>query len=399
MKYWFFSLALAALSIVAYATAGQGVNNGQQLENTEAPVVELTEDGELDLPDSLGSSDFGSVVVEENDQFNDQVAGNQKPTYLKTNSDESQGGFDRIVNSIWFAFITGIASVISIIFTLYTLRVRHHIHSRYRILEWQKIILIASGVGLLTFGSISFYMQPRPPAFLLFRGIYDSVHGFSGSRWDSGPYYWQAVLQTADYTVTVTEVSSIADETHILYNARCTGVSPCNPFPDAGIRIGQGKIYTPINHERNIIGTSLNGYLTFPNVASECGTLSLWEHVSAAKDNEGEMGTAPFRLTTDSREKGTSVWGLLSMLGLVLLIFGIRYDPLSLMKRKLLDEGKDIREQQKKELAETLGGRSYEKLSTAEKHKYNDTREYYAKSLEIIFLMHSGVKRPDEDDK
>jgi hypothetical protein len=36
MKHWFFSFAIVALSIAAFATTGQEDNNGQQLENTSA---------------------------------------------------------------------------------------------------------------------------------------------------------------------------------------------------------------------------------------------------------------------------------------------------------------------------------------------------------------------------
>ncbi len=319
--------------------------------------------------------------------------------YPSDYSNKSQDDIKQIVNSVWFPFITGIASIIGVILTLYTLRVRRYTHLRYRLLEWQKIIIIAIGVGLLTFGSIYFYIQSRPPAFFLFKYLYDSIHGFCGSQWDSGPYYFNATNQTKDDTVTVTEVSFVGDETHVVYHALFTGVNQRTLFPDAGIRIGSGKLYFPINHEKNKNGSRTNGSLVFPSVADECGTLSLWENVSVAKKSDKQMDKVTFRLTVDPREEGTSVWGILSVLGISLIIIGIRYDPFTLMKSKLLNEGKNIRKQQAEELFQILRGRSYEELSADEKHKYDETREYYARNLEIVFDTLSGMKHSNKNDR
>jgi hypothetical protein len=66
----------------------------------------------------------------------------QSPSYgLSSVRDLSQ--------SPWFALTSGLASILGLLLTLYATQVRTIPFSLYRSLMWRKVLLIASGVGLL----------------------------------------------------------------------------------------------------------------------------------------------------------------------------------------------------------------------------------------------------------
>lgn len=77
-----------------------------------------------------------------------------------------------IINSIWVALISGIASIIGVILTLYSIRVRPTKSSLLRRMEWEKTFLIGVSIGMMVFTFIRFYNQWPLPRELFSHSFY-----------------------------------------------------------------------------------------------------------------------------------------------------------------------------------------------------------------------------------
>lgn len=323
------------------------------------------------------------------------------PSTQKGGNAAQKNRIDRIVKSVWFAFLSGLASILGMFFTLYQLRVRHTTRSKYRTVEWQKALIIATGTGLSIFAGITFYAQTPPPSLHSFRKIYDSLHGVCESRWVDGIYSFNEAQQVPDYTLTITNIYFSNEMTRVSFQALCRTASSCSLFRYPRLSIGSGDEYAPIARNIHSNGKRVYGSLDFPRLSGECGTLIFKEDVFEflIKDKNGNFPfSTSFYLSADDRGDGTSAWGFLSIAGLVVFMAGILYNPSYTINRRLLREVKFLRNEQDAELDHILLGRSYEELSAAEKHKYDDIRAYYARSINTIFETLSAAKLPDNDD-
>lgn len=307
---------------------------------------------------------------------------------------ERDSFFTRLAESPWFAVGSGLASFIGVLLALYQMRVRYYAGSRLRLLELQRVAVLAAGVGLATFASISFYLQPYPPGFLPFRYIYDLGHGTCANRWDEWETRFGATFQTSNETVTVTHVIALNPGiTRIEFEASCHPPGFCRPFPDPAIAVASSGLLQPVQRRNNLSSARnrVSGYLDFPSIYDRCGVLRIWSDQSVASQEDGTLGNASLYLTTDIRETGSSIWAILALAGLVLFVIGFASKPLQSMQRHLMEEGADLRRREDDELRAILVGRSYDELSTDEKLRFEDTRAYYARNLDLLFERATGL--------
>jgi hypothetical protein len=74
---------------------------------------------------------------------------------------------------------------------------------------------------------------------------------------------------------------------------------------------------------------------------------------------------------------GTSIWGLLAGVSLVIFFVGLNYDPLTKLRAAIRQEHTVLMEARRRELNSLLSGRSFERLSTEERALHKDIESYY----------------------
>lgn len=77
----------------------------------------------------------------------------------------------------WFAIASGIASILSLMLTLYGTQIRSIPYSFYRSCVWNRTLLISLGCGIFVFSSIKFYTQTAVPEFPWFGMLFIFLHG------------------------------------------------------------------------------------------------------------------------------------------------------------------------------------------------------------------------------
>ena len=386
-------LVLAVVTVVLFtADPAAGTTSGGTQD---------TGDADSDIPSQVFPNTRAPGEGPPDGEASNDLTGHATSQEQATGVQQPSGHVHRIVTSTWFPLISGLASLLGVALALYQLRIRHAPRSRLRSLEWQKVFIAASGVGLLTFSGVSLYSQQRPPGFLPFRHVYDALHGTCGSSWLGTYYEFDAAAQQTDYTATIQVVAFYVGASRIYYQATCRDPNHCAPFSDAAIRVGGGPVLEPIDsflmpseHDPRVI----DGYIGFPNFSQECGRLQVWTDRKASTNDKGELSSPTFRLHTDARPTGTSAWGWLALISLGILVSGVAYNPLSSLKRRVMMEGMEIRNKQDAELRKILGGRRYEDLSTADRHRYDEARRYYSRNLDLVFEMFAGAKPPPGDE-
>lgn len=300
---------------------------------------------------------------------------------------------EEFVHSVWFALITGAASLVGAILALYQLRIKYRPHSRFRTMEWEKILIISFGVGILIFAGISFYNQYPPPSFFLFRNLYDFMHGTEGSFWIRNQYFFRATFQRSGYIIEITEINLTNSITRVHFHATPQHGAPIStdfdPFQypligtTKGIRYPSISKYITSRNNKIIIG-----YVDFPSLFDESGAILIWDEQSNLSEASSE--NVSMRLTADERGHGTSIWALLLIIGVIVITIGVSYSPFDSFKRKLIEEGKELQKEQYRELEKILKGRPYDDLPIEEKQKYDQTCKYYIRIQETIFKTLAG---------
>lgn len=94
------------------------------------------------------------------------------------------GGIKGIVDSSWFVLVTGVASIIGLLLTLYGTEVKPLPQSMYRTLTWRRVLLLSAGVGLVVLAATGFYNR-EPPTLL-----YELRQGINSVRIDVKAVAW-----------------------------------------------------------------------------------------------------------------------------------------------------------------------------------------------------------------
>jgi hypothetical protein len=306
---------------------------------------------------------------------------------------ERRSSLEDLATSPWFAVITGFASLAGALLALYQLRVKYQPYSKYRTMEWEKILLVSVGVGLITFAGMRFYNQNPPPGNFLLREIYDSIHGTEGSYWPLGEYvYPSAIFERSGYAIHIKQINLMTDFTEVHFRADpvhgSSSQSDFEPFPNAVIGTSQDIRYHPLDRSIRKGGKAIFGYLRFPRLAARSGSIMIWD--DGDKLSKTEDITPAMRFTNDDRGEGDSIWGLLFILGIIIFVTGVFYHPFNSVKRKLLEQGEELRRERQRELKKLLGGRTYEELPSHEKQEYDQTAKYYDSIQNKIFKMLTG---------
>lgn len=95
---------------------------------------------------------------------------------------------DELVNSVWFTFFAGLASIIGLFIPLYQTRIRYLSSSILKNREMLKIFLISIGFGLIIISLIEINKQEYPPS-RTYKTIYRLLHTSQTSpAWQEGVY-------------------------------------------------------------------------------------------------------------------------------------------------------------------------------------------------------------------
>lgn len=303
------------------------------------------------------------------------------------------------VQSEWFALVSGLASVLGVLLTLYQSRVKYRPHSKIRTLEWQKTLLISLGTGVFIAASIQFYFQQPPPTHGPIRDLHDFLHGTQGSLWNEGNYGYSGVgFESSNYFIELTDLSINRDNTTAYFRITplhgSGGGNIDNIFPNPIIGTSKGLRYQALNKSFTPISEGvIRSYIEFPSLLNVYGNIALWD--DAAKEARHE--SALISLHHDQRGVGTPMWALLAALGIIMVIVGVIYNPFDSFKKQLLEEGKNLQEEQSEALDKILQGRAYEDLSAREKLKYDQMLKFYEKAQDAIFKSIVGNSRIDSD--
>jgi hypothetical protein len=164
-------LLLSALLMVAHSQVAVAVDNNptsapDKAGQTERPTT--VKGGVKFLPDRNGSPPQDERSIEGGGNPGAQVA----PEFSNASTivrDLSQAPL--------FAFASGLASILGLLFALYATQVRTIPFSLYRSLMWRKALLLSSGAGFLIFGGMKFYAQPQAPFLSPLREIHAILVG------------------------------------------------------------------------------------------------------------------------------------------------------------------------------------------------------------------------------
>jgi hypothetical protein len=145
-------VGLAALMVCSFATVGLSTSTGlPPPRDSTSTYPQLAQSGGNPPPDT---AEVGPPLPQGN--FPTSSLQGQPPNDPFSVRDLSQ--------SPWFALVSGLASILGLLLALYTTQVRTIPFSLYRSLMWRKVLLLASGIGLLVFSGIQFYTQKEAPA-------------------------------------------------------------------------------------------------------------------------------------------------------------------------------------------------------------------------------------------
>ena len=236
----------------------------------------------------------------------------------------------QIEKSASFVVAVGIATMVAALFTVYAyFQVRRNSDTSLHRANWLQILLGSAGAWLFVFSAISFYEEPLAPKG--FEDFYANLHGlnYCRSSWNDEPASWRVMYQTPRYTITGVVISTVADTIRIVYSGRCVDNSDCIPFSNPVMSIGKNDnttLYRPFSFKRHTNGHGVVGYINFPNVEGNCGSLHLWEDASNAKDEKGNLlyKNEALSLTRDPNiESGPAVWAWVFIFGVVLFLYSV----------------------------------------------------------------------------
>lgn len=139
---------------------------------------------------SSGVNDGGIVYVSPGHNFTVASGGNTP--------DAMNSIFDKSSQTSWFAFASGIASILGLMFTLYGTQIRMIPFSLYRSCVWNRVLLISIGIGILVFAGIKFYTQTEPPGLPPLSCLFMFLHGVNNFYTDidgnNGTNLWAIIF-------------------------------------------------------------------------------------------------------------------------------------------------------------------------------------------------------------
>lgn len=107
----------------------------------------------------------------------------------------SQSSFEQISKSPWFALVSGVASIIGLMVTLYGTQIRTIPFSLYRSYAWTRVLLLSFGIGILVSTGIMFYTQTEAPSFICLSYIFRFLHGYTYYyNITEGPNIWAIIF-------------------------------------------------------------------------------------------------------------------------------------------------------------------------------------------------------------
>ena len=359
-----------------------------------------------------------------------------------------------ITTSTWFALLTGLASVLGFLITLYQLRVQYRPYSRLRSMEWEKNILISSGIGIMVFSSIQFYNQSPPPRPIGLRNLYDYLHGDEGAVWNECSIQFLLPTGTRYLNVQINQLELTPENTILKFRAWPNDdglillgrISPSNENDNANFARSltkndnwNGPLNTSIDRnihssksrslrgkqtlslteaasppsseamtqitdslDNIIIGTSSNVSfsLRYKTFAIDKYDVVIGDLVFPSLLNlRGNLlvwgdteyyRSRPSILFNDKRGSGIIVWALLFPFGGCIFALGLLYSPFLIFRVKLLLESRSLHGLQDYELKRILKKRNYDELPTEDKHRYDRTKEFYTRLEQGIFDMQTG---------
>ena len=303
------------------------------------------------------------------------------------------------VRSDLFALITGLASVIGTLLAIYQIRVNKTRHSSFRRREWQKALMISVGAGLVAASGVKFYFQDLPPSVIPLRQFYDTLHGISASQWPNGVYSYSGVgADGKDCYFELVRIEVNKDRTQVMFNVKphvsIENVTQCDQIREPQIKTSFGEQFSSLNRQFVIIdkrNAQLN--LTFPSITGGHGELMIWASPVTDTNQRPLM-----LLDNDFRQSGTSLWGLLVILGFAIAVLGLTYNPFNAYKRKLIEEGKKLHSDHMAELKKILGKKQYDDLTALEKQHYDRTDEFYRRTNEVLLRNLSEESAPESNE-
>lgn len=298
-----------------------------------------------------------------------------------------------------------------------------------------KYLLISLGLVLLVFSSIKFYNQPLPPNSGSMLEIYDYLHGNEyknestennkvDEEWYNQRYNYNASEINGEYFYILEYFEFTDKETVFHFRIKCNEPSTprvgkelatdkdktdtksffsSDPFPHPVIRKKFSDGYSPNNYPVLYRETEIDSSNTmiinlhFPLISRSKGNIVFWEDYY---DNASEYSKL-FLLSNHrgpspsiSRPKGTTIWGILVVVGMVISFIGtvIRYNPIARLRKQLLKEIEILDEKRDKILGRISKSDSFlfssnkdlKDLSDREKNRYEAAISYFEQAQNTI---------------
>jgi hypothetical protein len=121
--------------------------------------------------------------------------GSNVPSATPVTTVGSQSSFGQISQSPWFALVSGVASIIGLMVTLYGTQIRTIPFSLYRSYAWTRVLLLSFGIGILVSTGIMFYTQTQAPSFICLSYIFRFLHGYTYYyNITEGPNMWAIIF-------------------------------------------------------------------------------------------------------------------------------------------------------------------------------------------------------------
>lgn len=76
-------------------------------------------------------------------------------------------------------------------------------------------------------------------------------------------------------------------------------------------------------------------------------------------------------------DTGTPVWAILALVGILIALYGVKYDPIKRVRKIVVRERSAIQSAMGTQLVEAFGGVSFEELTSSQQERYQDIVNYY----------------------
>ena len=144
------------------------------------------------------------------------------------------------------------------------------------------------------------------------------------------------------------------------------------------LKIGSGdtsRLCGPDNHIINYVTKGyIFGSLNFPSYLDADYSLYLWKKI---KMGQNSKFVSVISFSNIPHEDGTSLWAIILLIGFIITIASFSFNPSKIIRNKIINEGRDLRDEMEYDLRKFLNGRKYTELTAGDKRQYNGIIRYY----------------------